>query len=371
MLPAMKKNRVYVNAYASLSCAGDTAQLMDAVYAKRTGVREDRTYMPDTSVALGSFSPHEFFASLEEVCADVLTQSNLESFGETLLIVGSSVGGIAQSEKIYFKERSYRNIDPSEHAISVISDRLDARYRFKDTRSVSTACTSSANALMIAQRLIELGAYDAVLVVGADALCYTTVCGFHALGVLSESPCTPFQKERAGMNVSEGIAALLLQNRKTDASVELCGSAGSSDAFHITNPDPEAHGAIACMEGALKDAGVAAETVDYVNAHGTGTQANDAVEALAVERVFAHRPYLSSTKAITGHTLGAAGALEAVVSCEVIKRGKIPPQTALSEPENDNVNLPRECVEMPVRYVMSNSFAFGGNNTALVFGAVQ
>ena len=364
----MSKNRVYVNAYESLSCAGNTHELMEAVYAKRSGITIDTSYMPDTPVGLGSFAPNDFFSSLADVAQAVLDESNLDNFHNTLLIVGSSVGGIAQSEKIFFEEGSYKNIDPAKHAISVISDTLNKAFGFKDSRSISTACTSSANAMMMAQRLLELGAYENVLVVGADALCYTTVCGFHALGVLSSEPCTPFQQDRLGMNVAEGIAALLLQTKPEGESIELCGSGGSSDAFHITNPDPKAGGAIACMQNALDDAGIEAEHIGYVNAHGTGTQANDAVESLAVQTLLKHSPYMSSTKAITGHTLGAAGALEAVISCEVLKRQKIPPQTSLSEAENSEVNLPRDTVDANIDYVISNSFAFGGNNTALVFG---
>jgi len=367
----MQKKQVFVNAYASLSCAGTTAELMDAIYAKKSGITIDTSYMPQNRAGLGSFAPNEFFGSLVSVTQEVLDKSNLDEFSDTLLIVGSSVGGIGKSEQIFFRDHSYKNINPKEHAISVISDTLNSAFGFKDSRSISTACTSSANAMMLAQRLLNIGAYDNVLVVGADALCYTTVCGFHALGVLSSGRCTPFQKDREGMNVAEGIAALLLQNVRTEESVELCGSAGSSDAFHMTNPDPEAGGAISCMQKAIEDAGIEKETIDYVNAHGTGTQANDAVEALAVETLFAHHPYMSSTKAITGHTLGAAGALEAIISCEVIKRQCIAPQTSLSEPENEKVNLPTEPVEKEIRYVLSNSFAFGGNNTALVFGALR
>ena len=367
----MPKNRVFINAYESLSCAGDTAALMEAIYTKKSGITIDTSYMSEHQAGLGSFAPNEFFSSLINVTEKVLQQSSLSDFSDTLLIVGSSVGGIGKSEQIFFKEKNYKNINPKEHAISVISDTLDAYFSFKDSRSISTACTSSANAMMLAQRLLRLGAYKNVLVLGADALCYTTVCGFQALGVLSTQQCTPFQAEREGMNVAEGIAALLLQSSQEDDSVELCGSAGSSDAYHMTNPDPEAGGAMACMDKAVKDANLQLSDIDYVNAHGTGTQANDAVEALAVEKLFNHNPPLSSTKAITGHTLGAAGALEAIIACEVIKQQKVPPQAALIEAENSAVNLPRETSKAKINYVISNSFAFGGNNTALVFGALK
>jgi len=367
----MSKNRVFINAYESLNCVGNTAELMEAIYAKKSGITIDTSYMSEHKAGLGSFAPHAFFPSLISVVEIVLQQSTLINFNDTLLIVGSSVGGIGKSEQTFFKEKCYKNINPKEHAISVISDTLDDVFGFKDSRSISTACTSSANALMLAQRLINLGAYENILVVGADALCYTTVCGFQALGVLSTQECTPFQDGREGMNVAEGIAALLLQKTQSEESIELCGSAGSSDAFHMTNPDPEAGGAIACMQKAVENAGLVPSDIDYVNAHGTGTQANDAVEALAVETLFKHNPPMSSTKAITGHTLGAAGALEAVISCEIIKQQHIAPQTALVTAENEKVNIPLEAEVKKINYVISNSFAFGGNNTAVVFGAVK
>jgi 3-oxoacyl-[acyl-carrier-protein] synthase-1 len=138
----------------------------------------------------------------------------------------------------------------------------------------------------------------------------------------------------------------------------------------MTNPDPEAGGAIAAMSKALADGGINAADVDYVNAHGTGTQANDKVEALAVQTLF-DNVCVSSTKSVTAHTLGAAGAIEAIISCESIKRGEIPPQTNLVDAENKDVNIPRETIKQDIKYVISNSFAFGGNNTSILFGGVR
>jgi 3-oxoacyl-[acyl-carrier-protein] synthase-1 len=326
--------------------------------------------MADTPVGLGKMKYNDFFESLEEVVLTVLERSNLENFNDTLLIVGSSVGGMQESEQHYFKDKNYKNIDPSRHAISVIAESLQKKFAFYDTRSISTACTSSANAFLLAKRLINVGAYKNILVVGADALCYTTVCGFYALSVLSSKVCTPFNEGREGMNVAEAVAAILIQSEKTDDSIELVGVGASSDAYHMTNPDPEAHGAISSMSNALLDAGIKTQDIDYVNAHGTGTVANDKVEGLAVETLF-DGVYVSSTKAITGHTLGAAAAIEAIISCEVIKRSLIPAQTNLTHAENTALNIPKENIQQDVKYVMSNSFAFGGNNTSLVFGGVK
>ena len=362
--------KAYINSYESLSCAGNTAELMESIYAKRSGISIDTTYMSDTPVGLGKMKYDDFFQSLNAVVSSVLKNSNLQNFDTTLLIVGSSVGGMQESEQHYFKDKNYKNIDPSRHAISVIEEHLEKEFNFVDSRSISTACTSSANALLLAKRLIDVEAYENVLVVGADALCYTTVCGFYALSVLSSKQCTPFEDGREGMNVAEAIAALLVQNEKNEDSIELCGVGASSDAYHMTNPDPEAGGAISSMKKAIDDAGINVTDIVYVNAHGTGTQANDKVESLAVETLFSE-VYVSSTKSVTGHTLGAAGAIEAVISCETIKRGMIPPQTALINAENQNINIPQEAIKKDVKYVISNSFAFGGNNTSIVFGGTK
>ena len=343
---------------------------MEAIYTQTTAISIDKSYMQETPVGLGIMPSDNFFEVLHGSAAKVLSASNLENFHETLLIVGSSVGGMKESEEHYFKDKNYKNIDPSRHTISVISESLQKEFHFKDTRAISTACTSSANALLLAKRLIKLGAYKNILVVGADSLCFTTVCGFHALSVLSSKVCTPFDEGREGMNVAEAVACILVQDSIMQESVELVGAGASSDAYHMTNPDPEAKGAISSMQSALDDAGLSTKDISYVNAHGTGTEANDKVEGLAVETLF-DNVLVSSTKSITGHTLGAAGALEAIISCEVIKRAKVPPQTNLTKAQNSALNIPKETIMQDLHYVVSNSFAFGGNNTSLVFGACR
>lgn len=363
--------KAYINNYESFSCAGNTEDLMDSIFSKKSGIHINNSYMPENPVGLGAMPDTSFFGALDSVVAQVLESSNLQSFHTTLLIVGSSVGGMQESESHYFRDKNYKSINPSRHIITIISEHLDKQFSFKGTRSISTACTSSANALLLAKRLINVGAYENVLVVGADALCYTTVCGFHALSVLSSNPCTPFSEGREGMNVAEAVAALLIQDRAQEDAVELAGVGASSDAYHMTHPDPSGQGAITSMKNAIEDAGITPAEIAYVNAHGTGTQANDEVEALAVEKLFCDvkNVYVSSTKAITGHTLGAAGALEAIISCEVIKQGKIPPQANLKVQENKNINIAKESIKMNIKYVISNSFAFGGNNTSILFGA--
>ena len=360
----------YINNYEVLCNAGDVKSLMEAIYDKKSALRIDTNYLDGKPAGLGIMDYDNIFNALEEITAKVLEQSNLENFHKTLLILGSSVGGMQECEDIFYRDMSYKNIDPTRYSINVLSEFLEEKFGFYDVRGLSTACTSSANALLLAKRLIDVDAYDSVVVIGADGLCRSTVLGFSALGVLSDKPCTPFDAKRNGMNVAEAVAVILIQNTKTEDSVELAGVGASSDAYHMTNPDPEATGAMSSMGNAIKDAGITKEDIDYVNAHGTATIANDKVESLAIEKLFGDSVFVSSTKAITGHTLGAAGAIEAIISCEAIKHSMIPPQTGLKNQENLNIKIPTKSVEMNVKYIVSNSFAFGGNNTSIILGAV-
>ncbi|MDF1874735.1 beta-ketoacyl-[acyl-carrier-protein] synthase family protein, partial [Sulfurimonas sp. SAG-AH-194-I05] len=194
-----------------------------------------------------------------------------------------------------------------------------------------------------------------------------TIFGFASLGILSDEVCTPFQHKTKGMNVSEGIGALLLQNERQKNSIELIGAGTSSDAYHIANPDSTAMGAITAMQNALDDAALNASDIDYINAHGTGTNANDTMEAKAIQHLFSQSVYVSSSKANLGHTLGAAGAIEAIICVESLQKSIIFPQLRCDKNEA-KLNLVNIKKEMPLKYALSNSFAFGGNNTSLIFG---
>ena len=365
-------NRCYINNYELLCDAGDTKSLMRAVYAKESAITVDDSYVKDATAGLGIMKYEDIYSLLSDIVKRVLQDSNLENFHDTLLILGSSVGGMQECEEIFYSQKSYKGINPNRYSMNALTDYLEKEFGFYGSRAISTACTSSANALLLAKRLINVDAYENILVVGADGLCKSTVLGFYSLSVLSSTKCRPFDKNRDGMNVAEAVAALLVQNSKNENSIELKGVGASSDAYHMTNPDPEATGAINSMSDAIKDAGLSPKEIDYVNAHGTATVANDKVEAKAVEMLFGKRGVkVSSTKAITGHTLGAAGAVEAIISCEAIKRSLIPPQANLTELENPNIDVPLEPIEKDIKNVISNSFAFGGNNASLVLGVCK
>jgi len=238
----------------------------------------------------------------------------------------------------------------------------------------SSACSSSAKAMASAARLIRMGLVDAVVTGGVDTLCRFTVAGFSALESVSEVQCNPLGASRKGINLGEG-AALFLMTREP-AAVALCGWGESSDGHHMSAPDPAGGGARIAMQEALRRAGIGAHDVDYINLHGTATVQNDAMESRAVAELFGHEVAVSSTKPFTGHTLGAAGAVEAAFCWLAMQDdnldGKLPPH--LWDGEADpalpalNVAAPGARLGRPIRYALSNSFAFGGSNATLVFG---
>lgn len=350
------------------TACGNTQETLDAIFSKQSALQSYGDLVPEKTVCIGKFQEQKTFEELLfESVDEVLQNSNLHNFSNTLLLVGSSVGGMATTEKVLFSEKKYDNIDINKHSIDVIASTLNQKYNFLNTRSFSTACTSSANAFKVAKELIGYGAYENILIVGADEICQTTIFGFSALGILSDRACTPFQNDRKGMNVAEGIGVLLLQSQKGNNAIELVGVGTSSDAYHIANPDPSASGAIAAIQNALRNAQIPPESIDYINAHGTGTQANDTVEAKAIETIFGKNIAVSSSKGNFGHTLGAAGAIEAIISTVVLQEQCLAPQIDTSNNETD-LNFVQDPLHTKINYVLSNSFAFGGNNTSLIFG---
>jgi len=366
----MPKNSVFINSFESVCCAGESSEaLFEAICAHQSGIKIFSEFIQNKPIALGKIEkPFSIEVLLELTCKKVLEQSSLENFESTLLVVGSSVGGMQTTESIFLRDHHYKNIDPKLHAIDAIAHILSQHFAFKDDISFSTACTSSANALGYAYEMIAKGVYENVLVVGFDTLSLTTIRGFDALGVLSSRPCQPFDVSRDGMNVAEGIAVLLLQNKPHDKSIELLGVGYSSDAHHMAHPSPDGAGALCAMQKALKCANIQPSEVGYINAHGTGTTANDASEANAIEALFGSSAYVSSTKSITGHTLGASGALEAIICVMALQKQILPPNTNLVESENKTLGFACEAKAQTLRYALSNSLAFGGNNTSLLFG---
>lgn len=233
----------------------------------------------------------------------------------------------------------------------------------------STACTSSAKPLASARRLIRAGVLDAAIVGGIDTLCAMTLSGFHCLGALSGTECRPFGHKRTGINIGEGGAILLVEREgEGEALLEAVGE--SSDAYHISAPHPEGLGATLAMRRALEEAGCRADQVDHINAHGTGTPLNDSAESAAIAEVFGLEVPVVSTKSYTGHTLGAAGATEAAIALFSLLEGWAPSSLRV-DPKDEKIaiNVIRERTAGTYRRVLSNSFAFGGNNVSVLLGA--
>lgn len=237
--------------------------------------------------------------------------------------------------------------------------------------AVSTACSSSAKVFASARRLISAGICDAVIVGGADAYTRTVVEGFHALEALSPKLTRPLDAERDGINLGEAAALFILRSPAPgEVGVELLGVGESSDAHHLTAPDPDGRGAEASMRAALADAGLSPDEIGYINLHGTGTRYNDVMECAAVRRVFGEAAACSSTKPLTGHCLGAAGAVEAALCWIALRRGRgMPPHCTESvDRELAPFRVPVVGDDTPFTAALTNSFAFGGSNASVILG---
>lgn len=289
------------------------------------------------------------------------------------LVLGTSTAGIGEAELAIAAARRGEGIplafDYRQQELGSPSEFL-ARYLGLEgpAYTLSTACSSSARAFISGQRMLAAGLVDAVLVGGADSLCGLTLNGFDSLESLSGSLCRPFDNDRQGINIGEGAALFLLSRQP--APLALLGAGESSDAWHISAPHPDGVGAEVAMQMALAQAGVTAQQVGYINLHGTATRLNDAMESQAVYRLFGDKVPCSSTKPLTGHTLGVAGAIEAALACLLLERAlPLPPQQVTTQdPTLAPIRLVSGTTRLAVPRVLSNSFAFGGNNVSLLFG---
>ena len=293
------------------------------------------------------------------------------------VILGTSTSGIARGENA-LTYRMEHGVLPDDYLYSKqeLGNSCDFLQHYFDLSgpcyTVSTACSSSAKVFASAKRLLNAGVCDMVIVGGADSLCKLTLNGFHSLESISKGHCQPFSINRDGINIGEGAALFTLVRGKSE--IMLAGVGESSDAHHISAPHPEGTGAIAAIEMALQDANIDANQIDYINLHGTATMKNDAMESLALAKVFGQSlPPMSSTKPISGHALGAAGAIEAAFCFLLLSKlnvtGRMPPQLGDHLWDENNPLLPfvQSSMQTKLNYIMSNSFAFGGSNASVIF----
>lgn len=296
------------------------------------------------------------------------------------LISATTVGGMDRGEMFY------RNITPENRNFIISGCCGDSTEKIADylgvkgyVSTISTACSSSVNSIISGAELIKNNLLDRIIVGGTDPLSKFTLNGFNSLMILDKNHCKPFDRKRNGLNLGEGAAYLVLESenavkgREEKILCELTGYANANDAFHQTTSSENGEGAFQAMSKALKKSGLKMEDIDYINAHGTGTINNDLTEAIAIKRLFGeNHPWLSSNKAFIGHTLGAAGAIEAIFSIFSLKYGMIFPNLNFSEcMEEIQITPVKELMEdMVIRNVFSNSFGFGGNNSSLIFSAI-
>lgn len=297
------------------------------------------------------------------------------------VFLGTSTSGILQTELAYRRRAAQSGALPDDFVYRTTHNGFSlgefVRRRCAlagPAMVVSTACSSAAKTFAAAARLIESGLIDAALVGGVDSLCLTTLYGFASLELTSRAPCRPYDAARNGLSIAEGAAFALLERPPATlpaGSLLLLGYGESSDAHHMSSPHPEGLGAQLAMHAALRSAGLQARDIDYLNLHGTATPANDAAEGHAVAALFGETLPCSSTKGATGHTLGAAGGVEALICLLALANGLLPgsPHTRERDPAIavDYVLAARKA---SLRRVMSNSFGFGGSNCSLVFGVV-
>jgi 3-oxoacyl-[acyl-carrier-protein] synthase-1 len=308
---------------------------------------------------------------------------NSHELKDAAIISGTTVGGMDRTETFF---KNYMQ-DHRRGRISNVAghDCGDSTEKIAETlgvhgflSTINTACSSSANAIMLGARLIKQGQVKRAITGGADSLTRFTINGFNSLMILDRNQCKPFDQNRNGLNLGEGSAFLVLESEEVAAGKkilgEITGYGNACDAYHQTASSPDGNGAFLSMQQALNTAQIGPSQIHYINTHGTGTKNNDLSEGVAIERLFGnHVPPCSSTKSYTGHTLGAAGAIEAVLSTMALQYNCIYPNLNFTEQMNELHFEPvtnfREGVSL--EHIMSNSFGFGGNNSSLIISRVS
>ncbi|MBC7904885.1 MAG: beta-ketoacyl-[acyl-carrier-protein] synthase family protein [Gemmatimonadaceae bacterium] len=353
--------------YASIMPFGEVKISTDDLI-KKMDARESGVTRTDL-LALHAFN--------EAVNNSRLTPAQL-SDPNTALIGASTVGGMCLTDELFLDSTSREVGSPYLSSYDCASPVMYLQKRFSIggvINSINTACSSSANAIMYGARLIKQGKAKRAIVGGTDSLAKFTINGFNSLLILSDAPCQPFDEARRGLNLGEGAAFLVLEAEEDvkdkNCYAELTGYSNTNDAFHPSSLSDNGDGPFLSMQGALRTAGLETSQIDFINAHGTGTENNDLVESRAMINLFTTPPPFVSTKAYTGHTLGAAGAIEAVFSIFSLVNDEIYPAVNFEHAIADTGLVPAKKFEKKrISHVMSNSFGFGGNCTSLILSKV-
>ena len=357
---------------------------LDSVHRQKIPVAEVKMGNDDLAHLSGLPNPKSRTALLSMIAAkEAINDTGIENVAafRTGFISANSVGGMDKTENFFadffFDNQKGKLRDIVHHECGSISELVADQLGIKDyITTISTACSSSANAIFFGARLIKNNILDVVVAGGADALTKFTLNGFNSLMILDEQFCQPFDENRRGLNLGEGAGYVVLVSAKVAASLKkkptitLSGFHNANDAFHQTASSPDGTGSYLAMQGALEKSGLQPVDIDYINLHGTGTQNNDIAEGTAIMRLFdPHYPKMSSTKSFTGHTLGGCGGIEAVFSILAVEHGIIYPNLRLQTPMKELPFVPETKLikNVEIKNVLSNSFGFGGNCTSLIF----
>ncbi|MEO8768648.1 MAG: beta-ketoacyl-[acyl-carrier-protein] synthase family protein [Ferruginibacter sp.] len=357
---------------------------LDSVHRNKIPVAEVKFSNEELAALSGLSSQISRTAHLSMIAAkEAVDDAGIENFSSlrTGFISANTVGGMDKTEN-FFKEflsdnkkGKLRNVVNHEcgSITELVADKLGVKNYIS---TISTACSSSANAIFFGARMIKHNMLDVVVAGGADAITKFTLNGFNTLMILDNEYCKPFDENRRGLNLGEGAGYVVLVSEriakmlKKTAYCTLSGYCNANDAYHQTASSPDGIGSYLAMEGALKLSGLKPSDIDYINLHGTGTQNNDIAEGTAIKRLFdPHFPKMSSTKSFTGHTLGASGSIEAVFSALSIQKGIVYPNLRFHTQMKELPFAPETVFSenLTVNHVLSNSFGFGGNCSSLIF----
>lgn len=318
-------------------------------------------------------------AMQEAITNSNLSTHQLQSY-ETAIINASTVGGMYLTDELYKDANAATDYSAylSSYDCASVAIFLQKHFGIKGvSNTINTACSSGANAIMYGARLIKNGLAKRAVVGGVDCLSKFTINGFNSLNILSSQPCRPFDKDRNGLNLGEGAAYLVIEKEEDvkDKRVYaiLSGSANTNDAFHPSSLSDKGVGPVTAMQGALKTSGLQSQQIDFVNTHGTGTENNDRVEGVAMQTVFNNVvPPFASAKSKTGHTLGAASAVETVFAVLSLMYQEIYPSLSFAAPDTVTGLIPNTAYnKRELKHVMVNSFGFGGNCSSLVVSSVS
>ena len=383
--------KIFVTGIGAITAiGGNVPENLDSLRSLRTGLCKSSEYnLIIGEVSLTNDQLSERFHLHDQNCSrttllslpaarEAWGSSTHHSTIRTGLISSTSVGGMDRTEKYYFHDR---RMNSSNHYDLMVLDNGRTTELLAEElgitgyiSTISTACSSGANSIMQAARLIEANRLDRVIAGGSEPLAIFDTKGFSSLNIYDPGICKPFDENRRGLNLGEGAAFLVLENEKSLSATGnqpiciLSGWNNASDAFHQTASSPDGRGAYLAMIHALEKAGLSANEIDYVNAHGTGTVNNDLSESMALKKVFGKVPPFSSTKGFTGHTLAAAGAIEAVYCVLSISNQSILPNINFANPMHETGLQPeKEFRSASIQHVLSNSFGFGGNCSCLIF----